>query len=242
MNPNVLTVYTSPFKKIRLGRPYDGGYIIVDIPRVQYSTLLAGGISTDISFEEHFLHTYPNVSAFAFDGTIEALPKPNTSITFIQKNIGSVNTHDTTNLHDIINSNEKIFVKMDIEGGEIPWIKSLTDEHMNKFEQIVMEFHNPFTDEEVDVFSKINKNHVLVHFHGNNCCGFRNHRGVMIPNIFECTYLHKKYFTEAPLQNTEAIPGKLDMRNLIRNEELQIDYPPFVSARKKFPIHRLRYV
>ena len=64
----------------------------------------------------------------------------------------------------------------------------------------------------------------------------------MIPNIFECTYLHKKYFTEAPLQNTEAIPGKLDMRNLIRNEELQIDYPPFVSARKKFPIHRLRYV
>ena len=116
---------------------------------------------------------------------------------------------------------------MDIEGGEIPWIKSLSDEQMNKFDQIVMEFHKPFWGKEIEVFDKINKNHVLVHFHGNNCCGTELHRGVRMPNIFECTYLHKKYFVTPPKLNTEPIPGKLDMKNTGK-EEICINYPPFV--------------
>ena len=50
---------------------------------MNYTTLLAGGISDDISFEEDFINKYPNVKAFAFDGTISALPKENNNITFI---------------------------------------------------------------------------------------------------------------------------------------------------------------
>jgi hypothetical protein len=57
---------------------------------------------------------------------------------------------------------------MDIEGGEIPWIESLNNEQMNKFEQIVMEFHFPFTDNEKNTFEKINNTHYLIHFHPNN--------------------------------------------------------------------------
>jgi hypothetical protein len=181
-----------------------------------------------MSFEEDFIIKYPNVKAFAFDGTINNLPKENNKIIFIKKNIGFENNEQITNLHDIINVNECIFVKMDIEGGEIPWIKSLSDEQMNKFEQIVMEFHFPFNNEEIDVFDKINKNHYLIHFHGNNCCGTRNHNGVIIPNVFECTYLHKKYFTNPPELNKELIPSNLDMKNT-EYDEIYINYPPFVN-------------
>jgi len=226
MNPNVLTVYKSPFSKIRIGKDNDGGYIIADVPNADYTTLLAGGIESDISFEENFMVKYPSAQVFAFDGTILQLPKENAKIHFIKKNIGFENNEETTNLHDIIDMNESIFVKMDIEGGEIPWIKSLHDEQINKFEQIVVEFHNPFSDNEVDVFNKLNKNHYLIHFHGNNCCGLRIHGGVRIPNIFECTYLHKKYFV--PELNKEPIPGILDMKNT-NNDEIYINYPPFVN-------------
>jgi len=228
MNPSVLTVFKSPFEKKRLGRDFDGGYIIAEIPNIKYTTLLSGGIENDISFEEDFVNKYTIDNAYAFDGTINKLPKETTLITFIKKNIGFSNDNQNTNLHDIIDVNECIFVKMDIEGGEIPWIKSLSDEQMNKFEQIVMEFHSPFSHNEIDVFDKINKNHYLIHFHGNNCCGTRNHNGVIIPNIFECTYLHKKYFTNPPELNKELIPSNLDMKNT-ENDEIYINYPPFVN-------------
>jgi hypothetical protein len=45
-----LTVYTSPYNKIRLGKDNDGGYIICDIPNVNYDISLSGGIDKDISF------------------------------------------------------------------------------------------------------------------------------------------------------------------------------------------------
>ena len=229
MDPSVLTVYKSPFTKIRLGKDYDGGYIIAEIPDVIYTTFLAGGIERDISFEEDFINKYPNVKTFAFDGTIDNLPKENNNITFIKKNIGDENNEYVTNLHDIINANEYIFVKMDIEGGEIPWINSLSDDQINKFEQIVMEFHFPFSSKEISVFDKINKNHYLIHFHGNNACDVRNHNEVIIPNVFECTYLHKKYFTNIPELNTDLIPSNLDMQNVTHNNEIYINYPPFVN-------------
>ena len=229
INPSVLTVYKSPFPKIRLGKDFDGGYIICEIPNITYSILLAGGIQNDISFEEDFVNKYHNTKCFAFDGTIKNLPKKHDNIFFIKKNIGFKNNENTTNLHTIINDNNSIFVKMDIEGGEIPWVQSLSDEQLNKFEQIVMEFHYPFTEGEVEVFDKINKNHYLIHFHGNNCCGVRNHRDVIIPNIFECTYLHKKYFTDITELNTDLIPSNLDMKNMQCYNEIIINYPPFVN-------------
>jgi hypothetical protein len=228
MDPSVLTVYKSPFEKKRLGKDYDGGYIMAEIPNIKYTTLLAGGISDDISFEEDFIKNYAIDNAYAFDGSINNLPKENSDITFIKKNIGCHNDTQNTNLHDIIDVNECIFVKMDIEGGEIPWIKSLSDEQINKFEQIVMEFHYPFGNEEIDVFDKINKNHYLIHFHGNNCSDTRNHNGVIMPEVFECTYLHKKYFTNPPELNKELIPSNLDMVNCGK-PEICINYPPFVN-------------
>jgi hypothetical protein len=229
MDPLALTVYKSPFPKCRLGKDYDGGYIIVDIPGKTYDILLAGGIYDDISFEEDFLMKYKESICLAFDGTINNLPNQNDRITFIKKNIGSETTETITSLHEYITSDKSIFVKMDIEGGEIPWIHSLREDQLDIFEQIIMEFHYPFTDKEIDIFDKMNKNHYLVHFHGNNCCGTRDHHGLRIPNIFECTYLHKKYFTCKPELNTDTIPSELDMPNLEENSEITINYPPFVN-------------
>lgn len=228
MDPSVLKVYKCPFNKLRLGKDYDGGYIIAEIPNVVYTTLLAGGIDNDITFEEDFINKYPNVKSFAFDGTINNLPKENCNITFIKKNIGFENNDKITNLHDIIDVNDSIFVKMDIEGGEIPWIKSLNHAQLNKFNQVVMEFHWPFSENEIDVFETLNKHYYLIHFHGNNCCGVREHKGVNIPNVFECTYLHKKFFTSIPALNTDLIPSLLDMKNT-NNPEIYINYPPFVN-------------
>jgi hypothetical protein len=229
MHPKALTVYKSPYAKKRIGKDNDGGYVIVEIPNVQYNLLLAGGIKNDISFEEAFSSIYGS-RCVAFDGTINNLPKLNTNIEFVKKNIGAGNTDTLTNLHEYIDINEKIFVKMDIEGGEIPWIKSLSDTQMYKFEQIVIEFHKPYTKKKEDgIFAKMNKHHVLVHFHPNNCCGTRIYKGVVMPNIFECTYLHKKYFVNEPKLNTDPVPSEIDMQNIKEKKEIILNHPPFVN-------------
>jgi hypothetical protein len=176
------------------------------------------------------LQKYPGTFTVAFDGSIPRLPKENADITFVKKYIGDTNTDTCTNLHDIINVSDNLFVKMDIEGGEIPWITSLSEQQMDKFDQIAMEFHEPFGEKEIAVFDKINRHHYLVHFHPNNCCGVRNHMGVDIPVVFECTYLNKRFFGgRVPEVNTESIPGPLDMKNVLWLDDIVINYPPFVN-------------
>ena len=51
-NLKSIIVYKTLLPKIRLGKDYDGGYIICDIPNINYDCFLAGGIETDLSFEE----------------------------------------------------------------------------------------------------------------------------------------------------------------------------------------------
>ena len=226
--PSVLTVYTPPFDKMRLGRDYDGGYVICDIPNIKYDLLLSCGISDDISFEECFCNKYNTTICYAFDGTIENINTINKNITFFRQNISYYNDNNNTTLHSTIQMFENIFLKMEIEGHEINWIQSLNAEQLNKFSQIAIEFHFPFSYKEVPVFDILNETHVLVHYHGNNCCGVRKHKGVNIPNVFECTYIHKKYYPSPYTPNTNVIPSILDMKNVLHNDEIVIDYEPFV--------------
>ena len=79
---------------------------------MKYSIILAGGVSDDISFEEDFLKKYANVEkCIAFDGTVSSLPNIHPKITFVRKNIGFEENDSLTNLHEIIESHNDIFIK-----------------------------------------------------------------------------------------------------------------------------------
>ena len=224
MEINSLTLYEPPFKKIRLGKDYDGGYIICEIPDIEYDLFISAGIDNDISFEEKFCEKYNRTTCYAFDGTINDIKINNTNVKFIKKNIGITENDNITNLHTLINNNQSLFLKMDIEGAEYDWLESLTEEQLNKFSQIVIEFHYPCS---MNVFSKINKFFYLVHFHGNNFCGYCYINNIPVPNVFECTYVNKKYISH-PKLNSQTLPIEIDMKNIKELVDHYIDYPPFV--------------
>jgi hypothetical protein len=243
MNPNLLTIYQSPFPKRRIGRWCDGGYAIADIPNIKYDALFAGGVCDDISFEEDFIRyqSFHPIPVYAFDGTVTELPKSEfgDQIQFIQKNIGENETHTVTNLHNLFlpytqPPTANIFVKMDIEGGEVDWIRSLRPDHMNMIGQFVMEFHRPFGQKEIDMFRKLNETHLPIHFHPNNVGGTRIHNGVYFPNLFEVTYLHKRFFPDGKAElNRDYIPNdRVDVRNIFDLDEIWIGHPPFVHHEK----------
>jgi hypothetical protein len=203
-----LTVYKPQFPRKRIGKDNDGGYIIIDAP-INYDFLIGAGINDDTSFEDHFLSLYPKLECHAFDGTIKKSPSKNPRFTWIPKNIGSGDNED-----DLISYLEKysnIFLKMDIEGHEIAWIEKLTEKHLNCLAQIVIEFHYPFSERHYAVMRKIHKTHVMFHFHENNCCGYNG----SIPNVFECTFLNRRYVTYpvSIISTPLPIPG-LDQPNL----------------------------
>ncbi len=264
-----LTVYNCPFRKRRCGRNHDGGYITVDLP-VEYTLLLSGGIGDDISFEMDFLRRNPKVIACeAFDGTIKHLPNTHLDdpvnrgrIHFHKQNIGPISsgtsmsdlkqflTQDTTSSPLPVPS---VFLKMDIKGAEIPWLEALLPEHLNALAQIVIEFHGLFSERENAVFDKINRTHVLVHFHGNNCGGTRQvdycNTLLTIPNVFECTYVHRCFFKsserrgEASLgqennyliqkNTTDRFPGPLDQSNSPGHPDIPLSFPPFYFERER---------
>lgn len=129
--------------KIRLGNNYDGGYVIGQLDG-EYDCYISAGISNEESFSRDFINKYNmnKSNCFGFDGTIQSYPyQYTTNISFIKKNINSFNDDNNTNLSHLISKYSNIFLKMDIEGYEYPWLLSLTCEQLHKFKQITFEFH-----------------------------------------------------------------------------------------------------
>jgi len=200
---NVLTAYNIPNNLIRIGPREDGGYVIAY--GFEYDLLISCGIANDVRFEEEFLDIH-NIKCFAFDGTIQSFPFHRNKIEWISKNIGHLNTEKTTNLKEYIKNYKNIFLKMDIEGSEFNWLDSMSEAELDKFSQIVIEFHWPFDIYRMNILKKLNVTHYIIHVHGNNGLGLYNIRNINcdfteinIPEVFEVTYINKKLFN-TPLE------------------------------------------
>jgi hypothetical protein len=212
---------------MRIGCPEsDGGYVVIDLPNAEYDVLIAGGVADQVEFEDTFLERW-KVPCFAYDGTINStFPETKNPIVFVNKNIGPVETATETNLHSLFDTHKHIFVKMDIEGAEYQWFKSLDDEKIKKIDQMVIELHPPH---DFDQIERLAKTHWLVHVHANNYAGlYRVSPGVVVPYVFECTFIRKKEGEQLEL-NTEPFPTEYDRPNNRDYPDYKLTGYPFVK-------------
>lgn len=221
-------------KKKRLGVNTDGGYVITELDG-EYDCYISAGVSNEESFTKDFIEKYDmqKENSFAFDGTIEDYPYHYTDkITYIKKNIGGHNDDNHTNLSFLTDKYQNIFLKMDIESGEYPWLLSIEETQLNKFKQIVIEFHGITGDDwswkyedKVKCLEKINKTHFIVHAHGNNFGGVVNN----IPDVIELTLVNKNYFVHTPDLNTTPLPiTNVDYQNHMGCDDINLNVYPFV--------------
>lgn len=227
-------------RKVRCGVNCDGGYVIGMLEPFQntYDCYISAGVSNEESFTRDFLNLYKlnSKDCYAFDGTIDTYPYQYTSnITFIKKNISFYNDSLHTNLKDIIEKYDNIFLKMDIEGSEYNWLSSLSFTQLNKFKQIVMEFHGVTNNgwgcsygNKVECLEKLSKTHYIIHAHGNNYSFAING----FPDVIELTFVNKKYFKDVPSFNKIPFPlSGLDFPNNPRACDIKLDMYPFVSLK-----------
>ena len=221
--------------KIRLGINKDGGYIVA-ILIGNYDFYISAGVSTEESFSRDFIELY-NMNKYncaAFDGTINKYPNNYTDkIIFYKKNISPVRSNTTANLSYFTKNFNNIFLKMDIEGSEYPWMLSLTEDQLKKFKQIVIEFHgindnswNTNLSDKIKCFEKLSNTHYAVHIHGNNYGNLTKN----IPNTVEITYIRKDTINYYPELNKQLLPiNGLDFPNNPNKSDFDLNFPPFVN-------------
>jgi Methyltransferase FkbM domain len=267
-----LMVFDVPMQKRRLGRDFDGGYVIID--GLSYSKLYSYGIANDVSFELDFVAHAP-IPAHLYDFSIEQLPAQHALFSFKKEGVRGtwkpemawvfsfgyalvkmvpLNTPfwkmvqrkffgrswkyaACKSFRQQLKSNgdlhkKDIFLKMDIEGSEYAAFKTLEDQDLTCFSQIVLEVHNLDNDKDapmadkITFFKRLNQYFYLVHVHANNYRPIVQVDGQKIPNVMELTYLRKDLTNEVKLSET-TFPTPLDRACDQNNPDLVLDFYPF---------------
>jgi hypothetical protein len=135
------------------------------------------------------------------DGTVNYNGKHN----FLKKNLNCFNNKKNITLENWVNKkiynnrNNKLLLQMDIEGSEIEVLNNVSDDLLNRFKIIIIEFHHfeqIFTSVGLkiynDLFDKILKTHNIVHIHPNNSSQTFNFLNNKISALNEITFINKK--------------------------------------------------
>ncbi|MBF0161690.1 MAG: hypothetical protein HQL88_05325 [Magnetococcales bacterium] len=210
----------SQYRKIRVGTPGDGGYVIPD-DLENIDAVLSLGIGADTSFDEYFANR--GVDVFQYDPTVNGPPTPHERFHFRKIGLGPQDTGLYHTLPTMIKENglqakNNLILKMDIENGEWPAFDVLSYTDLMRFRMIVAELHDlyllaqePYFKTAQKVIEMIARNHVCVHFHANNYARAVLVHGIVLYQVVEVTFLRKDRSTFTP--STEPIPSALDYPN-----------------------------
>ena len=137
------------YNKVRLGSNSDSGFVIGDID-VIYDCYIGVGNNGNESFSADFIKLYNmnEYNSYCVDYGPQKYPYNYTSnISYIRKNINPVNDYYNTNLVNILDKYKNIFLKMDVEGREYPWLLFIDSELLkNIFSSLIFLFlHTQFS-------------------------------------------------------------------------------------------------
>lgn len=228
---------------VRIGRDFDGGYLVSKLDIEKTDLLIGLGICDDWSFEEHFV-LQNDVEVVAYDASvnfrfwlkrvlIETIKNPFNLYALkkyfsykgffkgkrkhIKKFVG---LNSTDNIHctlaDVLDDtkSENIFLKIDVEGSEYRFLHDIVANE-ERITGVVIELHD------VDIHLNEIENFInrfslnLVHVHANNFAPIRADDD--LPLVLELTFSkHSNNFKEPKL------PHNLDMPNNKNCSEYEI--------------------
>ena len=216
-------------RKARLGGNHDAGYVMLDDFEA-VETALSLGIGADASWDVALAER--GVRVLQFDDTIENSPSAHQRLSFLRKRIvpsapdGSRSTTIAQALDEHVPpDDDRLILKIDIEGGEWDVLDALSAPVIDRFLQIVCEFHDfrrileaGWRDRAHRVLTKLNDRHAVVHIHGNNFRPMISIGDMLVPDVIELTFARSRTYT---LTDAAAdFPGPLDNPN----DSSRLDY------------------
>ena len=211
---------------IRLGPKGDGGYLVPD-DLIGIPACFSPGVNFVSGFEKDCAEL--GMDVYMADASVDRPADIHPRFHFEKKFVG-VTTNETFMTMDnwvdgtSVDPSADLLLQIDIEGFEYEVFLAASDDLMNRFRIIVVEFHQltqlwdrSFFRLASRAFDKLLQTHVCVHIHPNNCCGTLKKKGLEIAPVTEFTFLRRDRLRMASLANT--FPHPLDADNT-KNETL----------------------
>ena len=192
---------------VRLGRAYDGGYVMVDNFNTSSGIVYSFGINDDVSWDLEMAKRGCDV--FMYDPTIDALPFNYEKFHFFKEGVLGIEIKEQhmNTLENFIKLNghenkSNMILKMDVEGAEWSFLSTVTSEVLSKFDQILFEFHDLTKPKDQSVMnatlaciSKINLDDKI-----------------LFPDLLELTYVKTSNYELVDDENI-CLPIPLDIAN-----------------------------
>lgn len=220
-----------PYPLIRIGGDKDGAYLIPDdLKGIKHC--FSPGVNEIKTFEDELSQEY-GIQSHMCDFSTD-LKRLKTKLikkyqTFDKKWLDPSLFRNNISLDSFINkysknSSDDLILQIDIEGSEYINFLSLSEKNLQRFRIIAVEFHGfkrlrSKKDWEkliCPTLYKLDKNHVCVHVHANNCCGYYidSDSKLNIPDVMEVTFLRRDRFKKKSIENMIApvFMNKLDIK------------------------------
>jgi hypothetical protein len=214
-------------RKIRLGRPNDGGYVMLE----DFEGIAAAfsfGVADDASWDLDI--ACRNILTYQLDHTIASAPATHPNLKFIRRKIVSEPSEDGETIAGLLSkygsdAGALHLMKMDIEGDEWSIFARAEPEHLRRFAQIVCEFHNfsqaadrSWYSRAQRVMEKLSNDFEVVHVHGNNCTPLITVANVSFPETLEVTFANRACYQFNDCD--DLFPTPLDQPNSPQGADL----------------------
>jgi hypothetical protein len=222
-------------KFVRVGKNNDGGYVMLDdLKKETIDAAYSFGISNDVSWDESIAAR--GIDVFMYDHTIDRLPMQHPGFHYFETGVtGHKKGTNLKTLSEIITANhhtssKNLIMKMDIEDCEWDVFDETSSDIINKFSQIVIEFHRlyPSVFEQkyffiINVLNKINQTHQSIHVHANNYMPSMWIEKLVLPDVLEVTYIRRSDAKDRLLANTRRFPTEADQPNMPGSSDIYLD-------------------
>lgn len=220
--------------KIRVGSLHDGGYVCLD-DFAEVTSAFSFGIGQNDDWDLEIANR--NIQVYQFDHTIHSPPHSHVNCYFEQKRIvphalASEASESISSLLDkYADPSCSTILKIDIEHDEWDVFMSASEADLNRFSQIMCEFHGfseiddaVWYNRSLAVVEKLHRLFDVIHIHPNNYSRWITIGNIPFPELVEVTYANRsRYAFEA---TDESFPTPLDSPNEPNRPELHLG--PFV--------------
>ena len=139
----------------------------------------------------------------------------------IKKVVNNEKKSNEISIRNILKDQNKLVLKVDIEGDEYKILKNINKESY-KINLLIIEFHN--IHKNLDKIKKFLKksNFKIIHIHGNNFSGTNKNND---PNAIEITLINSKKYKTSKDKSKLNYPIKgLDYKNLKRRPDIELKF------------------